>query len=97
MAIKVANLFGELGLEATQRQILRAVQYARDINDRLRVVVDNQPPVVVYNQNTSTVQNGNATQAPYSASSWNLIDQREIVRQQSELAFMQSRSRWTIT
>lgn len=96
MAVRVVNLFGELAMESTLRQVLRAVTYARDTADRMRVIVDSGT-LTIYNQNTSTSPNASTTPGPYTSSTWNLIDQREIVRQQSEIAFMQARQRWTIT
>lgn len=87
------NAFAEMFTERTGRLILAAVQYARDANDRMRVVVDSGTI------NSVTLLNGSATAGTYRL--WNdpytafVVDQREIVRQQSLMAGHQRRQKWS--
>lgn len=88
------NAFEGLLTERTGRLILAATNYARDINDRMRVVVDSGS--VTVNQQ---YMNASSTAGTYRA--WNdvnavyVLDQREQHRQNSLVAGEQSRSRWT--
>jgi hypothetical protein len=80
------------------RRILRAVSYARTVNDQLRVNVDNQPGVYVYMGNSSTsIQQAGLQVTAYANNSWNIDDAREIARRASEQQWAITRQRWTIT
>lgn len=87
------NAFADMFTERTGRLILAAVQYARDANDRMRVVVDSGTV------NSVALLNGSATAGTYRL--WNdptaafTVDQREIVRQQSLMAGHQRRQKWS--
>lgn len=88
------NAFEGIGTESTLRAILRAVTYAKDINDRLQVSIANQPPVIVYAGNTSAnIAQNNI--APYNAMSWNMMDAREDFMISAQQNFIIARNRWT--
>lgn len=90
------NAFEEVATERTARLILAAANYARDINDRMRVIVDNQVPVTV---NAGPYLNGSSTAGTYRL--WNdvnavySLDQREQQRQASLANGEAARRRWT--
>ena len=89
------NAFENLGTESTLRRILNMLTFARDSNDRLRTIVDNQPPVVLNMRSNTTQMNGN-TELWYSAGSWNITDAREDLRiQHNQRADFVKRNRWT--
>jgi hypothetical protein len=97
MALK--NVFGDLGLEGTLRQILRAVTYPRDSGDRMRTIVDGGSisvsgavTVNAANQATSLTVN-----SPFSQNSWNAGDIREEYMSLSHNNFQTTRNRWIIT
>jgi len=96
MAKRIVNILGETATEYTLRAVLRAVSFARDTNDRLRVVVDNQVSASIFqgNQNNNIGQNNIA---PYNAGSWNVVDARDTARDIAVQNFQAQRSRWTIT
>ena len=95
----LVNAFGGLGLEETLRQILRAVSFARDSADRLRVSVDNAPQSLVYMNNSSTSFVGSTGTSPtyHTPSSWNSVDARVEIHELSQQNYQMTRNRWTIT
>lgn len=89
------NAFDNLGTESALRRIANLLTFARDSNDRIRVVVDNSA-ITVYNRATSTnMTNDNAS--PYqSSTSWNATDARDPLRQQYRAnANFTAKNRWT--
>jgi hypothetical protein len=103
------NAFEELGLETTLRRILDAVNFARTSSDQLRVVTDTGSTTTISNTVTvsppagaNTIVAGTGTgfiggNGPYSTYAYMLSDAREVAREASELHFVQTRNRWTIT
>ena len=90
------NAFSEVALEQTMRQILRAVSFARDSADRMRVVVDNQPAVTLQNGSSSTsLANAALTVSHFGNNTWNIIDQREVQTVAAMQNFQLQRDRWT--
>jgi len=89
------NAFDNLGTESALRRIANLLTFARDSNDRIRVIVDSQPAVTVYNRNSSgSVQN--STQNYNDPSSWNNVDARDPLRQQYRTnANFTAKNRWT--
>lgn len=77
----------------------RALQYARTASDQMRVNVENQAPVIVYQGNSSTSQNGAALQMGlWSTGSWNIVDQRYIQGESQFQSWQATRhNRWVIT
>lgn len=94
------NAFDLLATEGTLRSILRAVSFSKDLNDRMRVVIDNSALTV----NPITLNAGSATQtmqgaaqnpSHWGATSWNLIDDRWEFGNGLNGVFQNTRSRWT--
>lgn len=89
------NAFEDIATERTMRLILAATNYARDINDRMRVVVDGTVSTTVTG---GPYMNGSSTVTPRL---WNDVnatfsmDQRETQRQASLQYGNISRQRWT--
>ena len=92
MALRDA--FDNLGTESALRRIANLLTFARDSNDRIRVVVDNSS-VTVYNRASSgSLQN--STLAYNDGTSWNSVDARDPLRQQYRAnAVNVARNRWT--
>lgn len=92
------NAFEEMATESLLRRVLDALRFARDQQDRMRVVIDNQPNAGI-NMNNTTTSIVNAGQQPslFSPGSWNVMDAREEFRDISLQSFQNTRSRWTIT
>lgn len=93
----LVNPFGELGLEGTLRNILRAVTAAKDTADRYRMIVDNQPPVSVYMNNSTTSAVSGTSVAYHVPSAWNVVDARVEIQELSQQNFQMTRNRWSIT
>lgn len=90
------NAFDNLGTEQALRRIANLLTFARDANDRIRVTVDNQAAVTVYNQNSSTNAQGNNTQVWFSSSTWSAMDARETQRiNMRGVADATRKNRWT--
>lgn len=81
--------------ERTGRLILAALNYARDINDRMRVIVDGGTinigagPYIQGSSTAGTYRLWNDPNATFS------MDQREIQRQQSLINGEIARQKWT--
>lgn len=94
------NAFEAMLTERTGRLILAAVQYARDANDRMRVVVDNTVPISGTINANAQMQNS-STAGAYSL--WNnpnavySIDPRETLMLQSRLLAETRRQKWSYT
>lgn len=71
----------------------RALQYARDTSERMRVSVDTG----AVNVNSLLWGSANGNPNSYSTGSPNALDAREIERTQSQLHFMQQRAKWSLT
>jgi hypothetical protein len=88
------NAFEEIATERTARLILAATNYARDINDRMRVVVDSGS--ITVNQQ---YMNGSSTAGTYRV--WNdvnaifTMDPREVQRQASLINGEIARQKWS--
>lgn len=90
------NAFDNLGTESALRRIANLLTFARDSNDRIRVIVDGQPGVTVYARNTGTNMTNDNSTSYYSSSSWNATDSREPLRQQYRAnANFTAKNRWT--
>lgn len=97
------NAFEEIATESTLRQLVRIFQegrflpYSKDVNDRMRVIVDNQAASSVYMGNTSAAP-GASNIAPWASSSGGLLmDDRAEQQDFTLLNFQNTRSRWTIS
>jgi len=80
-------------------ELPRALQYARTINDALRVNVENGPQAVIYPGNSSSAIQG-AVIAPtwFSNAATFMVDEREQQRLQSEINFNVVRTgRWVFS
>lgn len=90
------NAFDNLGTESALRRIVNLLTFARDSADRIRVVVDSQPAVYVYNRSSGTSIQSGTGELWYSALSWNIVDAREpLVMQNKSRADFIKRNRWT--
>lgn len=90
------NAFDNLGTEAALRRLANLLTFARDAQDRVRVIVDSMPQATVYNRNTSTSVQASTGQAWYANSAWSDRDGREeIMLQYKQRADFVKRNRWT--
>lgn len=79
----------------------RALQYARDATDQLRVTLSGAALPV----GTNTIgyvaprmfDAAGTYQGWYNSTVWNTVDQREAYGQQTRMEFQDKRARWTIT
>lgn len=85
------NAFEELATETTLRKLVSAVTFARDINQRLRVVVDGTAVTV----GTQYFGSSNVVPVYYSTGAPMSMDARETQRLASIQAGQISRQRWT--
>lgn len=89
------SVLRDLAQDRTARLILAAVQYARDVNDRMRVVVDNTVSTATtaayFNSSTSGII---TPRMWYEAAAVLTMDQREIQRQQSLINGEIARQKW---
>lgn len=92
------NAFEDMATERTLRLLLAAANYARDINDRMRVVVDGTVTTST-TITTGPYLNGSSAVGTYRL--WNdpnavfSVDQRETQRQASLQYGEIQRQRWT--
>lgn len=88
------NAFEEMATEGTLRRILDNLRFARDINDRIQVVVSSGATDI-----TAIRWGSNNSQATwYSTGAGSSMDQRENQRQLARANMLTARhSRWTIT
>lgn len=92
------NAFDLLGTEGTLRNILRMVSVARDTSDRLRVIIDNVPQATVLAGNTNNaLQGASNAPTPWSANTWNILDQRFVYGEALNANWLMTKGRWTIT
>lgn len=90
------NAFDYLATEGTLRQLVRQLLFSKDPQDRLRIVVDNSPTVMVYSGNTlSNMQYAAVNPPHWSPSSWNIVDDRWEYGNGLNGVFNSTRSRWT--
>jgi hypothetical protein len=90
------NAFDNLGTEQALRRIANLLTFARDQQDRIRVSVDNQAAVTVYNTNTSTASQANTSPGWFGNSTWNAMDARETQRiSMRGVADATRKNRWT--
>lgn len=75
--------------------LLRSTAYARDNNDRMRMILDNNPMLYTYTRNSGTALTGN-TEGWYSIGSWNVVDAREALTAQQNANLAVSMQRWRI-
>ena len=75
--------------------LVRNMSYARDSNDRMRIISDGGS-VSVYSRN-STAWMGGSTESWYSAGAWSTMDAREQMMEQSKASMMTKMQRWTRT
>lgn len=75
--------------------LLRSTAYARDNNDRMRVLIDNNPMLYTYTRNSWTGLTG-STEGWYSIGSWNTVDARETLTSQMNANLMVSMQRWRV-
>ena len=89
------NAFEELTTEGTLRRLLQAVSFARDANDRMRVVVDSGT-ISGLNQINWGQNNGQPNY--YGTGSPNSMDMRDMYRMAMRTNAMMARhNRWTFT
>lgn len=93
------NAFDALATEGTLRQLLRQLFFAKDTSDRLRVIIDNSPTMVVNAGNTaSSMQGAGQAPGPWTNSSWNVVDQRwDYGNGLNGVFFNSNRNRWTFS
>lgn len=96
------NAFDLIATEGTLRNILRAVTFSRDLQDRLRVSVDNTVNIAgnigLQNaSNSSTMAGGGLNPTHWGSNSWNSVDARYAFGEQQIMNFIQNRERWTIS
>lgn len=89
------NAFDALMTESMGRKILGAVSYARDINDRLRVTVDSGSVTVSGGPYIAGSGAVGTHRSWYDPNATFMVDQREMMRQQSLAAAAASRQKWT--
>lgn len=92
------NLATELkqdGIISMLKLILKSTTYAKDSNDRMRVVVDSSITSIVYNRNSSGSLNS-STEPWYSAGSWSTVDGRENAMIASNINVNVAMQRWRI-
>jgi len=89
------NAFENVATEGTLRRILQLVNFARDANDRMRVVVDSGT-ISGLNQINWGANNGQPSY--YSTGAPNSMDMRDMYRQAMRTNVIQTRqNRWTFT
>lgn len=92
------NAFDALATEGTLRQLVRQLLFAKDTQDRLRVIVDAQPAITIFSGNSSSsLQGAGQNPGPWTSSAWNVVDQRWDYGNGLNGVFNSTRSRWTIT
>lgn len=90
------NAFDGLATESGLRRIANLLTFARDNQDRLRVLIDNTVPVIVYNKNSTTGTQGSGSGGWYSNGSWSDREGREeLMLQYKQRADFVKRNRWT--
>lgn len=89
------NAFEGLATESLLRRLLEQVRFAKDSSDRMRVTLDGAPQVTVWGGNANSTFGTGV--APYSASSWNVMDARADFQELSQQTFQITRNRWSIT
>jgi hypothetical protein len=86
--------------QATMRMlasIYKTMNYSRDSADRMRVIVDNNPTTTTtatLNNRSSAVALGASTESWYSTQSWNTVDAREQLMEQSKNTVIGRMQRW---
>jgi hypothetical protein len=73
--------------------LLKTVNFARDYNDRIRIIMDNSPMLYTYMRNSGSSLNG-SSEGWYSAGAWNTVDAREQLMEISNTALIQGMQRW---
>ena len=99
------NAFEGVATEGTLRRLLNALNYAKDLNDRMRVVVDTMPTTTVTGTVTAvTALNGiafgssNVAPAHFASGAPNAFDAREQQMILMRSNFQQARTqRWTFS
>lgn len=95
-----ASVDGELRVAHGDENPPRALQYARDAGDRMRVIIDaagaTQPVSGSISSRTAWANNDGYTNW-YSSGAPASMDAREQQRELSMHTFMNQRARWTIT
>jgi hypothetical protein len=92
------NAFEEIATEGLLRRLMDQLRFSKDNADRMRIIVDNQPTFSMLTGNTTTsLVNAANSPLPFATNSWNIMDAREPMRDQSLMAFQVTRNRWTIT
>lgn len=76
-------------------RLLQSTAYARDANDRMRVIMDNNPILYTYTRNSGAGLTG-STEGWYSTGSWNIVDARETLTSQINANLMVSMQRWRV-
>ena len=89
------NAFEELATETTLRKLVKAVTFARDLNQRLRVVVDSGSISVTGGPYLNGSTTAGTYRSWYDVSATFSVEQREIERQASLQRGMISRQKWT--
>lgn len=92
------NAFEDVASDGLLRRLINNLNYARDVNDRMRVVVDTGSVAVSSGTVTtvSTLTNiGLTAGAFWTTGGPNSMDQRESARQQARMVFTQRRQMWT--
>ena len=90
------NAFEAVATESTLRRLLAVASYARDVNARLRVVIYNAPPALLYRANS---RDPTVNRHPFGdVNAVFMVDEREQQRVQSEQSFNQVRTqRWSFS
>lgn len=88
------NAFEEVATDSLLRRLLNNINFAKDINDRLRVIIDNNPMMVLYKGNSSTA---GTYRNWYDPNALFVTDDREHLQMQYKSDAKRSRERWTYT
>jgi hypothetical protein len=73
--------------------IFKSANFARDVNDRLRIIMDNNPMLYTYMRNSGTAMAG-STEGWYSNGSWNVVDAREQLMSIQNQVIIAKMQRW---
>lgn len=86
------NAFEDVATDALLRRLLNNVNFAKDINDRMRVIVDNTLSLYQYRANSTTA---NTYRNWYDPNAINMVEDREQLQMQYKGDAKRSRERWT--
>lgn len=94
--MSLKNAFDGLATEGTLKRLISMLGFARDGQDRLRIIVEGTATTALYARNTTTNMSGSDSQIHYSSSTWNAIDARDPYRMQmTQRSDFIKTNRWT--